>query len=81
MKNRLYDRKEALLYAEKWAMDRNPRYYNFDSVGGDCTSFVSQVKEMSKDVGCDWVDFIVFAGTHEFYTEDEPIKKLALDLE
>jgi len=40
-----------------------------------------KVKEMSKDVGCDWVDFIVFAGTHEFYTEDEPIKKLALDLE
>ena len=42
MKNRKYDRQKAIQYAIKWAMDRNPKYYNFDSVGGDCTSFVSQ---------------------------------------
>ena len=42
MKYKEYDRKTAIEYAEKWAYGRNPKYYNFDSVGGDCTSFVSQ---------------------------------------
>ena len=37
-----YDRNSAINYAKKWALSRNPIYYNFDSVGGDCTSFVSQ---------------------------------------
>lgn len=37
-----YDRISAVAYAKKWAMLRNPRYYNFDPVGGDCTSFISQ---------------------------------------
>ena len=42
MKERDYDRKSVLKYARRWAFDRNPKYYNFDSVGGDCTSFASQ---------------------------------------
>ena len=42
MNSRLYDRVSALNYAKKWALARNPKYYNFDAVGGDCTSFVSQ---------------------------------------
>lgn len=29
-------------YARKWAFSRNPAYYNFDKIGGDCTNFVSQ---------------------------------------
>ena len=37
-----YNRKKAIEYAQKWAYARNPKYYNFDSVGGDCTSFISQ---------------------------------------
>ena len=37
-----YNRTSAINYATKWALSRNPRYYNFDPVGGDCTSFVSQ---------------------------------------
>ena len=37
-----YNREEALAYAKKWAFGRNPIYYNFDPVGGDCTSFISQ---------------------------------------
>ena len=39
---RKYNRKEAVEYAKIWAYKRNPKYYNFDTVGGDCTSFVSQ---------------------------------------
>lgn len=42
MKTREYNRNEAVEYAEKWAYRRNPRYYNFNELGGDCTSFASQ---------------------------------------
>ena len=42
MKVKEYNRKKAVEYAKKWAYKRNPRYYNFDDVGGDCTSFISQ---------------------------------------
>ncbi len=38
----IYQRQEVVEYARKWAFSRNPNYYNFDSVGGDCTSFASQ---------------------------------------
>lgn len=38
----MYNRKNVYEYAKKWAYERNPKYYNFDSVGGDCTNFVSQ---------------------------------------
>ena len=42
MKELPYNRKNVIEYAEKWAYGRNPQYYNFDNVGGDCTSFASQ---------------------------------------
>lgn len=38
----MYNREKVYEYAKKWAYHRNPRYYNYDSVGGDCTSFASQ---------------------------------------
>ena len=37
-----YDREAAVRYAKKWAFKRNPDYYNFDNLGGDCTNFASQ---------------------------------------
>lgn len=43
MKNIKYEREKVLKYAKRWAYDRNPQFYNFDNVGGDCTSFVSQL--------------------------------------
>ena len=42
MKVQKYDREKAVEYARKWAYKRNPKYYNFDEIGGDCTNFVSQ---------------------------------------
>lgn len=42
MNTRAYDRVSSINYANKWALSRNPKYYNFDAVGGDCTSFISQ---------------------------------------
>ena len=37
-----YNRAAAVAYAKKWAFSRNPAYYNFDRIGGDCTNFASQ---------------------------------------
>ena len=37
-----YCRDKAIAYAHRWAYGRNPRYYNFDGQGGDCTNFISQ---------------------------------------
>lgn len=37
-----YNREAALAYAHTWAYGRNPAYYDFEEIGGDCTNFVSQ---------------------------------------
>ena len=37
-----YDRSAAVNYAAKWALRRNPRFYDFENIGGDCTNFTSQ---------------------------------------
>ena len=37
-----YDRGRAVAYARRWARGRNPLFYNFTGIGGDCTNFVSQ---------------------------------------
>ena len=42
MKPERYRREPALRYAARWAMGRNPAYYDFTDLGGDCTNFVSQ---------------------------------------
>ena len=38
----LYNRDAAVAYAQKWAYRRNPRYYDFSNIGGNCTNFASQ---------------------------------------
>ena len=42
MENLRYNAGKAVDYAHRWAYKRNPQYYNFDAIGGDCTNFVSQ---------------------------------------
>jgi len=37
-----YNRRRAVAYANRWAYLRNPAYYDFSEIGGDCTNFVSQ---------------------------------------
>ena len=39
---RPYDRLEAVIYAHRWAYSRNPSFYDYEELGGDCTSFASQ---------------------------------------
>ena len=55
----MYNREAVYKYAKKWAYGRNPKYYNFDPVGGDCTNFVSQCifagcKQMNYDRNNGW---------------------------
>ncbi|MGN1098482.1 MAG: amidase domain-containing protein, partial [Clostridia bacterium] len=42
MKDVGYNRAAAVNYAKRWALSRNPLYYSFDELGGDCTGFISQ---------------------------------------
>ncbi len=37
-----YNRAAAVAYARRWALGRNPAYYDFEEIGGDCTNFASQ---------------------------------------
>lgn len=37
-----YDREAAVAYARRWALSRNPAYFDFNDIGGDCTNFASQ---------------------------------------
>lgn len=32
----------AVRYAHRWAYQRNPRFYDYETLGGDCTNFASQ---------------------------------------
>ncbi|MCH5338634.1 MAG: amidase domain-containing protein [Acetatifactor sp.] len=42
MQVRPYNRDAAVAYARRWALERNPAFYDFENDGGDCTNFASQ---------------------------------------
>ena len=53
-----YDRNAAVRYARRWAYGRNPAFYDYEHIGGDCTNFASQcvyagsgVMNFTKDLG------------------------------
>ena len=37
-----YNRAAAVAYAHRWAYGRNPAFYDYEKLGGDCTNFASQ---------------------------------------
>lgn len=39
---RPYDREAVVRYAHRWAYGRNPDFYDYEYIGGDCTNFASQ---------------------------------------
>lgn len=58
-----YDRTAAVQYAHRWAYGRNPAYFSFDEIGGDCTNFASQclyqgtgVMNFTPDFGWYYID-------------------------
>lgn len=74
----MYDRTKAVEYAKRWWNKRNPSFYNFDNLGGDCTNFISQCLlyggyKMKYDVLNGWFYETLshrspsFTGVNEFY--------------
>ncbi len=72
------DLENAVRYAGKWAYGRNPAYYDFDGLGGDCTNFISQcihaagaVMNYTRDVGWYYVSLnnraAAWTGVEYFY--------------
>ena len=72
------DLQKAVRYAGKWAYARNPAFYNFDGLGGDCTNFISQcifasgaVMNFTKDTGWYYVSLrdraAAWTGVEFFY--------------
>ena len=58
-----YNRTAAVCYAQKWAYGRNPVFYDYEKIGGDCTNFASQcvyagsgVMNYTKDLGWYYID-------------------------
>ena len=37
-----YNRNSAILYAQKYALVKNPLYHDYSNQGGNCTNFISQ---------------------------------------
>lgn len=63
MKEVDYNRQKAVDYAKQWAYDRNPKYYNYDKLGGDCTNYISQcihagsnIMNYTKEYGWYYID-------------------------
>ncbi len=48
-----YNRSKAVRYANIWALSRNPRYYDYNNIGGDCTNYASQCVY----AGCDVMNY------------------------
>ena len=72
------DAEKAVRYAGKWAYGRNPAYFDFDGLGGDCTNFISQciyaagaVMNYTKDLGWYYVSLrdraAAWTGVEYFY--------------
>lgn len=68
----------ALIYPRKLYIQIADKDELFNCESG-LESF-EKLKEICKDVGTDWLDFILFEGKHEFYKGDEQIEKLIKDL-
>lgn len=88
-----YNRMAAVRYARRWAFQRNPAFYNFDEIGGDCTNFVSQcvfagsgVMNFSTTLGWYYISPEVRAPSwtsvqffYEFITQNEGVGPYGID--
>lgn len=58
-----FNRALAINYAKRWALSRNPEYYDYTGIGGDCTNFISQcifagsgIMNYTPDLGWYYID-------------------------
>ena len=68
----------SLVYPRKLCIEIGKQDELFDVRFGVET--FNKLKEMCKNVGTEWVNFIVFDGSHEFCKDDKPIERLISDL-
>lgn len=68
----------CLVYPRRLCIELGNRDALFDCQSG-VESF-EKLRELCKEVGTDWLELLVFDGTHEFCREDAPLIRLAEDL-
>ena len=68
----------CLVYPRKLCIEIGTKDQMFDVAYG--IKSYEKVLELCKDVGTDWLSFIAFEGTHEFFKDDAPIKALIEDI-
>lgn len=90
-----YDRLKAVKYAEEWAFKRNPKYLDFEEIGGDCTNFVSQcvyagcgVMNFTRNVGWYYISSSERAPSwtsvrffYEFFTQNQGVGPYAAEVD
>lgn len=68
----------CLVYPRRLCIEMGDKDELFDSRYSE-ESF-ERIKDYCKNVGSDWVELVVFDGTHEFCKDDAPIERLINDL-
>lgn len=90
-----YNRNNAVEYAKRWALSRNPQYFDFHGIGGDCTNFASQciyagagVMNYTKDYGWYYISpddrLAAWSGVeylYRFLTTNESVGPVGRDVE
>lgn len=65
----------CLIYPRKFWIEVGKEDEAFDIEGA--RTEMEHLREMCREVGTDWVEFVEFDGMHEFWLDDEPLVKLA----
>ena len=73
-----YDRAAALRYAEQWALRRNPDFFDFEELGGDCTNFASQCLYAGSRV-MNFSEGQLLVSAHSFDALNRPLESYAFD--
>ena len=68
----------CLVYPRKLCLEIGTKDELFDATHG--IKSYERLTEMCKDVGTDWLSFVLFEGTHEFCKDDIPIQMLVEEL-
>ncbi len=68
----------ALVYPRRLCIEVGDKDELFD--GKFAAVEFERLKSLCGEVGCEWLDFILFDGTHEFHKGDKPIERLVKDI-
>ncbi len=68
----------ALVYPRRLCIEIGDNDAHFSGESG--VKEFERLKKLSEEVGIDWLDFILFEGTHEFHKDDMPIERMIKDI-